>query len=202
MNQAPAHFLHGLSALSRYFRKPLAGGASFELVEGSIVDIAKKYEQIKYPGVDGIDALVTEDDIELIFTCVEKSDELPLHPLNVMNLLYDTNRGVYIDRADCYRSIRSLELSLQAGASGLRSLTLMNLLEAAALVSSFGFSPDDKLSQALNEICGKPIPAPLQQRLYLSAVVAGEYPAAGLKLLKDYGAVEALWPEIHALVWA
>ena len=184
MQLSTPHFLHSLSSLARYFGKALPG-FSFELIEGSIVDIAKVYDDIRYPGVDGIDAVVYDGDLEAVFYCVDSVAALRSHPLSVMNLLYDKSRDVYLDRTGCYRELRRLELNLQPGSA---PLTMTTLLEAAALVSCFGFKPSSALLDALDTLADLPAaqPEPMTQRLYLSAVVGGEHPAAGLKLLMDY----------------
>lgn len=199
MQLSAPHFLHSLSALEKYFRKPDLG-FTFRLIEGSVVDIAKAYDNVIYPGVNGIEALVPDDDEEIIYSCVDSLEELPVHPLNVINLLYDSSRGVFIDRCGCYNSLRSLELDLEHETSECGNLTIQHLLEAAALVSRFGFKPSEKLITAFSDLAEKQPPAALIQRLYLSAVIGGEYAAAGLTMLRDFGAVEALWPELHALV--
>jgi len=198
MQLTTPHYLHSLSSLARYHKKNLPG-ISFELIEGSIVDIAKVYDSISYPGVEGADAVVKDGDLEAVFSCVDAVKAMQHHPLNVMNLIYDKNRNVYIDRAECYRQVRGLELGLQEG-FGPKELSIVNLLEAAALVSCFGFKPDASLLDAFTKLRDEKLPAPFIQRLFLSVVVGGEFPAAGLILLRDFGAVELLWPELHALI--
>ncbi|MDC7226183.1 MAG: HD domain-containing protein [Spirochaetales bacterium] len=197
MQLSAPHYLHSLSSLARYYRKNLPG-YSFELVEGSIVDIAKAYENIGYPGVDGIDAVVFDGDLEAFFSCADSVSSMPLHPLSAMNLLYDKSRNVYIDRTDSYKSLRTLQLGLEPSAAG--RFTVVNALEAAALISCFGFKPSNELLEKLSTLRFDYPPEPMIQRIYLTAAVAGDNPGDGLKLLRTCGAVEALWPELNALI--
>ncbi len=203
MTISSGHYLYNLSSLSRYFGKDLPG-FSFELIEGSIVDIAKVVDNIRYPGVEGIDAACTVNNTEHVFRCTDSIKCFPVHPLDVLNLLYDKNRGYYIDRAECYRSIRMLEVGLTDESSNNRryveNISILTLLETAALISCFGFKPRQELLEAFSTLSDETTSVlPAFQRLYLTAILAGDYPAAGLKLLKDFGAVEALWPELDAL---
>ena len=192
------HYLHGLSSLARYFRKDLPG-FSFELIEGSIVDLAQNFDNISYPGVDGVEAVVRDDDLEAVFSCVDSLSDIEVNPLSPMNLLFDKNRGVYIDRTDAYKSLRALELKHEPKAR--TRLGIDNMLEAAALVSCFSFKPSAEILEAMADAAGSGAdPAPMVQRLYLTAVVAGAQPAEGLRMLRDFGVLERLWPELHALV--
>ena len=201
-------YYYGISSLEKYFRQD-SSAISFCFLEGSIVDIAKNYDNISYPGVEGIDAVVTDEDKEVLYSCYDSVLTEQLHPFNVYNFLLDKGRNVFIDRSECYRSLREKELSLTDSTGFSSTLTLENLLEAAALVAQFGFKPDphvikelSRLSETLTaETPSKDnLPSSLLQRVYLTAVVSGEFAAAGLKLLRDFGAVETLWPELNALI--
>ena len=198
--------LFSLSSLSAYFKVPLPG-IRFQLVEGSIVDIAKLYDNVEYPGVDGIDALVREEDTEIFFKCSDSISRQPAHPLSTAGFLYDPERRVYLDTTDCYCSLRDRELKLNSGFFG--EVSFEHLLEAAAIVSLFGFKPSAGLSAAFEELSAADVgahaqpaglPPALLQRVWLTAVVSGEFAAAGLKMLRDFGAVEVLWPELNALI--
>ncbi len=201
------NYLYGIASLSKYLKKQLPG-FSFELTEGSVVDIAQAFDNIKYPGIEGVDASIFKDGTEVFYSCVDDINKLTRHPLRQMNFYYDRQRGVYLDPAGSYSGIRALELELSLGAVP-SDLSLLNLLEAAALVSCFGFKPTEPLIKVFKAVSEKlesgplpeaPAPPALMQRLYLSAVVSGEFAAAGLTMLRDFGVVEALWPELHALV--
>ena len=207
MHLSTPHYLHSLSSLARYFKKDLRG-VSFELIEGSIVDIARVSENISYPGIEGVDAIVYEGDLEAIFSCTDSIRTISHHPFSVMNFFYDKNRNSYIDRSDSYKALREKKLELNTQ-SNLNMLSIQNLLEAGALVSCFGFKPSSELlsgfgilSERIDSVTILPdqIPSPIIQRLYLSCILSGEFTAAGLKLLKDFSAVEILWPELYSLV--
>lgn len=193
-------YLYGLSALSEYFKTPLKG-FRFSLIEGSLVDIARFTEAVDFPGVEGIDAVIAEDDNEVFFRCVDSVKEQPRHPINVFNFYYNPGRNAFIDPSDCYKDLRSRTLRL---AAGFTDLSTENILEAAAAVSLFGLKPDEALlkilADAAESVFEGPHPAPLVQRVYLSSVVSGRFAAAGLNMLRDFGVVEALWPELNALV--
>ncbi len=200
-------YLYGFASLSQYYKKQLPG-FSFELIEGTIVDIAQAYDNIKYPGIEGVDASVIKDGTEVYYRCVDDISSQVEHPLRQMNFFYDLQHGVYLDPAGSYPGIRALELELLPGADR-SDVSLLNLLEAAVLVSCFGFKPTELLIKVFTAVSEKlesgslpeaQAPPALMQRLYLSAVVTGEFAAAGLTMLREFGAVEALWPELHALV--
>lgn len=199
MNKQLNTGLYGISALYCYFNIKQKHFL-FRLIEGSIVDIAKTEEHISYPGIDGVDALCLCDNCEVLYSCFDSIDAVPTHPLSVMNLLAEQERRCFKDPVGCYPDLRGLKLCLASGHAG--RLSFLNLLEAAAIVSAFGFSPDDEFRTALEELVdSEPSEPPvLLQRMYLTAILTGDNPAAGLKLLKDYGFIERFWPELWALV--
>ena len=215
MTDSTEYYLSGISAIGRYYRKENPA-VCFKLLEGSIVDIAREGLEPEFPGVEGVDALTEQDGLLTLFRCTDAFGGEPLHPLSVMNLYYHSRRGVFIDRSECYPDLRAGEIRLVSdyGSGTSTRLEPVNLLETAALVSCFGLKPDEALLKEFSELTdadaeddsginrdfsGTGDPDELLQRVYLSAILTGEFPAAGLKLLMDFGFIGRFWPELGVL---
>ncbi len=91
--------LHGPSALDRYFRLPPTD-YTFLHTEADVVTLASLFDDLLFPGIDGIDAVVVYNGHEYWFVA---SDWLA-HPW--MAFSYDTQRDAYDDPAGVYRTLR------------------------------------------------------------------------------------------------
>ena len=193
-------YLHSITSLYHYYGIK-QNHFSLRLIEGSIVDVARLFDEVFYPGIDGVDAVCVEDGAEVLYSCTDGLAEVASQPFTVMNLFCRAGTRQFLDPAGCYPDLRERCLRLTApGAAS--TLGWFELLRAAALVSAFGFKIDEELRSAFAELPENEgaEPAPLYQRIFLTAILTGEYPAAGLEVLRDYGFIERFWPEIWATV--
>ena len=115
------------SALDRYFRVP-SGPSFYLLTDCSLINLAET-EDLEYPGLVYEEALVRRVKKRYLFRCYDEDVVPPPRPFTVQELLYDPDRGVFLDPLDVYPDLRKAQLIRQMGGSSLLYLT-----EAAVLV--------------------------------------------------------------------
>lgn len=185
-------YLAGSSALDIYF----GDGSSERLVvavEGTLIDLAKSFSELEYPGIEEFDARLTTDDGQIYFTCFDSGQRPPAQYFAAMNLYYDYRNRKFLDFRSVYYDIRSGELRplegepLPAGAADWQLI-----VDAAILIARYNLNPGDL-----------ELPAPPQavelspegQRLLLELVLTGKYTKQGLAFLSKSGFVARHWPE-------
>lgn len=181
----------GVSALDQYY-KVMARPCFYVLVEGSLIDLAKIFPDLQYPGREQIDAVLESRSNPVIyFRCID-SYTLLQHSTNpLFSFLYNPIEERYVDLFHTYgmlrkKSIESDELFKTTGA------------EAVVLLARYGFQlpPDfyktfqDKEERILDIAA---------QRDLLTLVLTGNHTAEGLHFLWESGFIKRHWPELAAL---
>jgi poly(A) polymerase len=188
--EAPV-YLSKFSALDTYFgvagtERMLASTA------GSLIDLAKAFPAIEFPGIDGMDARLRTDQGEILFTCYD-SARPPVHPLPVLNLHYDYRNRKFIDPYEVYWDVRGQFVHIgDAGA-----LTWQHVADAAVLLSRYRyrFSEEHAVPTVDDET---PLSAE-SQRLVLELLLTGKNPKAGFLLLDQTGFIRQHWPELDRM---
>lgn len=183
-------YLCSFSALDLYFRNKSLSTIHV-IAETNLVEIAKTFPNIAYPGLESVDAVVHIDDVRIHIRCVDSLSAAGPYPFTVQNLFYDISDEKYIDRYSVYRDLRSPELRLLAPSP---AQSWQPIIDAAVLVSRYGytlgeddFSFQGSVTSLLREGA---------QRELLGAILTGDAPKRGLNILLDYGFVELHWPEL------
>ncbi len=183
-------WLQSYSALDRYFRLT-APGPRYVRTDSSLVDLARLFEDLRYPGGPYEDACVEEGGVSYLFSCDDGAGPLEPRVFSVQELLYDPTRDSFLDPHGVYPDLRREELVVQNG-----SPLLLRLAEAARLVSRYHYEI------AADEVSPEgrfPRPEAALQREILLGILAGEHPEKGLHLLSAAGFIAAFWPEIDAM---
>jgi poly(A) polymerase len=178
------------SALDRYFRIP-SGPSSYLLTDSSLINLAGTFEDLEYPGLVYEEALIRQDKRRYLFRCYDEDVAALPRPFTVQELLYDPDRGAFLDPLGIYPDLRRTELIRQTGGSSLLYLT-----EAAVLISRYHYLVDAE-DFALEPPFAEPDTA--FQRELLLAVLTGAHPHKGLSLLYASGFVETYWPELQKM---
>ena len=183
-------FYSNTSALDRYFRIP-SGPSSYLLTDSSLINLAGTFEDLEYPGLLYEEALVRRNDRRYLFRCYDEDVRTPPRPFTVQELLYDPDRGVFLDPSDAYPDLRRDQLVRQNGGS-----SLLYLSEAAILVSRYHYQAESE-TFTLDSPFAEPDKS--FQRELLLAVLTGAYPQKGFSLLYSSGFIEQYWPELHKM---
>jgi poly(A) polymerase len=194
------------SALDRYFRTGASPVLSVNVSCG-VIDLAKLFPGLRYPGIEGVDAgLACGEAPHIYFTCTEggaEAEGADEQPFEVLKLLYDPFRDSFYDPAGIYPLLRSEVVRLR-GASDL-GRGYSPVADAAVLVSRYSYRLEhsgEALAAEGPEFPGREALAlfPVErQRALLSCVLSGRSAFEGLRLLADSGFVGALWPELASL---
>ncbi len=185
-------FLSGVSALDLFFKNDFPPDIT-AVLEGSLIDVAKMFPEVDYPGIPESDAVVPVEGRRLMLRCIDSVRELRREPLPQMNLLYDIHGRKFLDRFGIYPLLREHTLEYTADYT---PGSWDRQMQTAILVSRFHYSYP----------LGIRFPSPPEvvipltsQRYLLSSVLTGRFPDEGLAVLKESGFIHAHWPELERL---
>ena len=191
-------YLSHYSALDTYFRirhsDPL-----FAVTEASLIDLAKVFPGVDYPGTEWADARLATGEGTIYFLCVDSVKSPPTHSLSVLNLFYDVRGGKFLDPRSIYPALREQSLAIlpEAGDSAQEQEGGWQLVaDAAVLLSRYDYTVAEP-AVAVSPRSGEMSSA--GQKLLLELILTGKRPDKGLRLLRESGFVERHWPELLRL---
>jgi poly(A) polymerase len=194
-NGLPFWFVN-FSALDKYFH--IGKTSTFHIVTtASLINLAKNFDNIQYPGLSYIDAFIERQGRYFLFHCIDSIEDilsLPQYSFSVQSLIYSLQDDIFLDPAGIYNDLRKPSLLCLTG----RLSTWPAVMDAARLISRYHYhialeTPDPNLTSFKEEL-----PLLLQRELLLS-VLGGRYPEKGLDLLKHSGFIARFWPELAAM---
>ena len=195
------------AALDRFFRKKPAPLLTLNVSCG-LIDLAKIFPALRYPGIDGADAALSPADEEEIFFSCNDAPETPAgrgENFAVLSLLYDPFRDSFFDPEGIYPLLRSGVLT--PGAKGGQGAgtpekaavpAASAAADAAVLVSRYAYRLENPAESLPFSAEAAPFP-PESQRTLLAYILSGQDAADGLRLLAGCGFLDALWPELACL---
>lgn len=191
---------YGITAIDSYLGSA-PGPVRYILVEGSLVDLAKRFENLRYPSLPGVDAaLRLESGIELRFSCVDSLFAPGGEFSAYGTFTRDTKRGVFFDGSGVYESLRARRF-VPEYARGDQSF-----FEHAVFLARFGLPPeadtgdrDSHASLIPTLPCPPDVPAEWQKDL-LSMLLWEPYSGAAMEFLNGSGFIRKHWPELSALL--
>jgi poly(A) polymerase len=188
----PVHFTR-FSALDKYFRSN--GSPSLHIVvTGNLIELAKTFPDLRYPGIDKIDAALQRDGgPPLYFQCVEGSEGFDPQSFNVLNLLYDPFRDCFLDPLGIYPRLRNKSLEPPSNGDGGW------IPDAAILLSRYMYVLDFSGQGSSVPSYTPAAMAPESQRDLLLQILTGKNAASGLRLLQESGFMAVHWPELAAM---
>lgn len=187
------YFLNKYSSLDKYF-----GLKRTEIVyvvtDASLITLAKLFDGIRYPGLPFEDAEILLDNRRFTFQCVDHIVQPPSEPYTVLELLYNSEDGIFLDPRGVYRDLRRESLVLDSDSIP----QWIFLVEAAKLVSRYHYTLEG--FEFLTADCLRRFPQERdRERELLSAVLTGEHPEKGFMLLYDSNFLHAFWPELSKM---
>jgi poly(A) polymerase len=181
------------SALDKYFRVKETG-PHYMVTEANIVNLAKIFENIEFPGLATIDASLTHNEKHYYFRCVDNINNPPPHYFSVQNFYYDEINNTFIDMHGNYGYLRGKSLNGCTQASP----TWTVVMDAAHLIARYNFKvhiPDIKPKT------DGPSPSLLCQKELLINILSSKYSSQGLELLKGTHFIQRFWPELHEMIF-
>ena len=187
-------YLYSFSALDKLFLKQ-APPAVFAATTASLIDLAKIFPTLDFPGMEDIDASFQIGGSTVYFRSLDTLDELPGNRLLPLSFLYDVHRSIFINRNDVYFALRNKQICLS---SGFRyPFTWMEIAEIGVLLARYHYEMPRHAATF-----GEPVspPPPEKQRILLSHILTGQNSAEGLRLLEQSGFLSRHWPELSGLM--
>lgn len=183
---------YGPTAIDSFLGVPARAPVAFILAECGIVDLARVFEFLFYPGLPYADAALGEEQcgIEARFRCVEDvaRDKVGSSPL--MDFRRDPSTGIYRDPSDAYQVLRKGRLQK------ISRLHENALFEAALMAARFP-APENAAPETF------PVPpdmSPLWQKDLLALILQSPHSSQALELLRASGFMKAYWPELDDLL--
>jgi len=199
------YFEYGVSALDRYKGLKPQEPIRFFAVHGSLVDVARLFDSVEYPGLPYADAMIGRASIgfEARIKCIEDPGQAEKHASPFMEFRWNPRTGHFLDPASMYQNVKQDELVLSPADSENA------LFETAILLSRFPCQEDQAAgnkpaSQGLATCkMGKtnlPVSVPeVFQKDLLELILQGKYASQALDFLERSGFVKKFWPLLAAL---
>jgi poly(A) polymerase len=221
-------YLCGFSAIDSWLGREKQIGTQI-LTNADVSDLARLFENLRYPGIDLADAALDEKDRTWYFRSADSLGDN--HPsFSLLEFYQDCKSRTFYDPRGMYRTLagirRNLHVTRKAKVAdtaavfavetdpleifreGLnRDFEYCRILMDAALILAKYFPPDTATEPQVIEECGieecslrnGAAPSQEEQRILLSLILTSPNPGLGLELLKISGFIEKFWPELAIL---
>lgn len=192
----------GISALERFFGLPFGPVVTVETDQG-VVDLARSFDRILYPGLPNWDALIPVEDREVLVRC---DGATPQDTPAMLRFSYDPERRSFADPEGLYPDLKEARARLKPAVSR-RSRAIAGTYEPEPLT----IDPMPAAAAATITARLPLLPSPVERwrhdpslsteyhRLLLTQIVTGRYAARGLQLLYDSGYLADVIPELEAM---
>jgi len=197
-------YLHSYSALDLFFRHD-ASPCIKATVEVGLVELARTFPNLVYPGLDDGDAEVDFGGYTVRFRCIENIFKAPVNRISVLNIFYDVKNRKFLDPYSIYRDIRAKELRLidnSAASISPERITVPDpqnwklLADSAVLISRYHYNTPKfplRPTTTSTELSCR------EQKDLLIFILTGKNPLRGLNLLMNEGFMRIHWPEIEQM---
>jgi poly(A) polymerase len=174
---------YGITAIDSYYdEKPRP--IKFLAVQSSLIELARCFSELEYPGLPYADASLHE---EARFLCVENALDDDLGG-PWMNFRKNPSNGVFYDKNNIYDDLRARTIPLHFTKSE------RSLFDAAIFATL-----RESLPQATDALVLPSSSSAMFQKDLLISILSGPYPASGFELLKQCGFIAREWPELALL---
>lgn len=190
----PDVYLSTFSALDAYFGVS-SGNRLMVSTAGTLIDLAKAFPEIEYPGIEGMDARVPTAEGEIYFSCHDDVTRPPKHPFTALNLLYDFRNRKFVDPYEGYWDVRAR--ALRPGVAPQNEPSWQIIADAAVALSRYSFrlEPEIELVPPPSGVTMEPA----SQKLLLELLLTGRNPKPGFELLRSTGFISRHWPELERM---
>jgi poly(A) polymerase len=187
-----AFLFDSISSLDVYFRIPKQNDY-YLLTDANLVNLARVFEEIEYPGLPVIDASLRYQNKRYYFRCTDNLHAPPPLFFTAQNIYFDCEQDKFIDKFGAYRDLRSKNLVPRAGGSP----TCTQVMDAAHLAARYNFTVS---AARLTLAADDPAPSAYSQRRLLRSIMQSDSPNRGLEVLRESGFIALYWPEIHEML--
>jgi len=216
-------YLWGFSAIDAYLGRSAAGEILI-LTGADPADLARIFEELRYPGINLADAALNSGDCACYFRCADFDDfagpadrylfaargpflagDGRCPSFDILEFYMDWRTGRFIDPQGSYPLLRQIikgqrpDLRLTDIKPGMeRSRALMDW----ALIAAKYFPLDETVfsgRDVFQNLDGGFKPGIEEQRLLLTGLLASPNPALGLEFLMRVGFIREYWPELAVL---
>jgi poly(A) polymerase len=219
-------YLYGFDAIDSLLGRETRPSVPI-LTNADTADLARLFEELRYPGINLANAALDEKDRTWYFHCADSIKEN--HPsFNLLEFYQDYKSRVYFDPYGAYPLIAGIRRSFHSSVTVQRNkaedagikidpLEILKegldsgcertraLMDAALILAKY-FPPDDetewqidKIVELFNGLREGTTPGLEEQRFLLSSLMNSPNPGLGLELLKASGFLSKLWPELAIL---
>ncbi|MDR2952820.1 MAG: HD domain-containing protein [Treponema sp.] len=197
------------------------------LTNADTADLARLFEDLRYPGVDLADAALDDENRTWYFHCADSiKDNRP--SFSLLDFYQDCKSRVFLDPRGAYPLIARIRRAFSASHAAPKKkaadaeikidpLEILQdglapgcehtraLMDAALILAKY-FPPDDetelridKIAKLFNGLREGTDPGLEEQRFLLCSLMNSPNPGLGLELLKASGFLGKLWPELAIL---
>ena len=213
-------YLSGFSAIDAYLGCAACTDVRL-LTNAGVADLARLFENLRYPGVDIADAALDQDTEAFYFFCADTKVsrsffDVDHHPsFKFLEFYQDWKTRRFYDPCGLYPLLRQIKGNpfqdntcslLDILRNGLNPAAERRhaLMDAALIVARYfpGTETDSQpeyIMELFQDLSEGPPPKAEEQRLLLTGLLTAPHPGLGLELLKSGGFIKEFWPEIAVL---
>jgi poly(A) polymerase len=205
-------YLRGFSAIDSYLGRKVAAAVHVSCC-ADLADLARLFEDLRYPGTAFADAAVDFGGKTWCFQC-EDSKDLPgrRSSFSFLEFFQDCKTRRFYDPNDIYPILRRIkdrkpsgsvnpEQWQNPGKPGISSCQVLfdNALIFAKYFPETGSGEINSAAAGFSFLRGAKAPGIEEQRLLLMELLDAANPASGFDLLKNSGFIAVHWPELAVL---
>jgi len=217
-------YLHGFSAIDSYLGRN-STAAVYALCRADLADLARLFENLRYPGVDFADAAVDAAAKTWYFQCCDSEDiSGNRSAFGFLEFYQDCKTRRFYDHNGIYPYLRYVRDGVKydppfqgddaahdaahnapqwIGTINVNAAPHRVLFDAAIMLAMYfpqtGVKGINALADRLPSLDRIAPPGIEEQRLLLTELLSAANPAPGFELLKRRGFIASCWPELAAL---
>ena len=207
-------YLHGFNAVDSYLGRK--NTIAFHAICGAdLADLARIFENLRYPGAALADAAVDSKEKTWYFKCLDSDSGMEAAvskasaTFDFLEFYQDCKTGRYYDTAGIYPYLRFIRDGVKCENIGLSQIRENSQIHPRKLLNDMAvilakYFPETT-SREIGKIaekyrcqnCGKP--STEEQKILLAGLLEAANPAGGFELLYKSGYISAYWPELAVL---
>jgi len=213
-------YLHGFGAIDSWLGIKEANPFIHILTNAGPADLARLFEDLRYPGIDLADTALDDKNVTWYFRCADSFNE-NRPSFNILEFYQDCKSRVFYDPSGIYPLLKEIRDGIRKP-QNVNIETALNLPEIirqginsgfdhthslmdAALILAKYFPVDlitkkhiDEISKLFNNLRASTVKQE-EQRVFLCSLLTSANPGLGFELLKKSGFINEYWPELAIL---
>jgi poly(A) polymerase len=197
-------YLHGFGAIDSWLGSKETSNFIHILTNADTADLAKLFENLRYPGVDLADAALDENDSTWYFRCVDSIKD-NITSFNILDFYQDCKTKAFIDPHGIFTTLKKISHNLFKIDDILNPNTdHVRVLTDTTLILAKYFAPDCGAEKHIDKISAlfknrQENFSKEEQRVFLCELITSPNPGLGFELLKASGFISKFWPELAIL---